>query len=419
MTAPQDNGNLCLRPQRDIRIDLVRGLALFIIFLDHNGFLNPNFYWLNSLTLKRYSFIDAADVFFFISGYVSGMVYTRVLVTKGFVACIRKALKRSVELYLAGAIMFFFCSALILTAPSYDTNAPWTTFHRLSDLPSEAMRGTLTLSDPPSLFGLLPIYMVFVGLTPFAVRLCSYRPAILVSLSAGLYVTAQLLPHPFIYSDLNPLAWQVLFAAGVLLGFRRIHNLGDGQYLRPRALLIATTGLLFIAFLRLSPSPTLATLIHTRFLSQIVPDVMPLSGKQNVELLRIVNLSLWVLVVKSIDPARRFLRHWILRIPVTCGRQSLVVFCSSVFLNFVVRIYLRNVDGKGSQLAWNLFGCLVLFAIALVWSFMKSWFNNISYLSNWRAKSRRSLAFGFQYLAMLFYAVWQQVQQFLNNGMDA
>src|SRR6185436_2658955 len=87
---------------RDLRIDMARGLALMIIFIDHNAFLDPATYgWFTAFTLGRFSFIDAADVFFFISGCASGMVYSHVLIERGFLASVRCALKRCLQLYVA------------------------------------------------------------------------------------------------------------------------------------------------------------------------------------------------------------------------------------------------------------------------------------------------------------------------------
>jgi hypothetical protein len=61
-------------PQRDFRVDFVRGLALFFIFIDHNSFD-----WLTKLTLQRFSLLDSAEAFFFLSGYSSAFAYGRVL----------------------------------------------------------------------------------------------------------------------------------------------------------------------------------------------------------------------------------------------------------------------------------------------------------------------------------------------------
>src|SRR6185436_4552265 len=178
--------------ERDSRIDLARGLALLIIFIDHNAFLDPHaFGWLTAYTLGRFSFIDAADVFFFISGYVSGLIYTNVLLTQGNEACVRKAFKRCIQLYVAEILLFLLCLTLITTARFHDIHVPWLAFQRLRDLPGDTLLATFTLRNPSSFFGLLPIYMAFIGLTPAAIRLWLHRPIMLVAICAGLYVIVQ------------------------------------------------------------------------------------------------------------------------------------------------------------------------------------------------------------------------------------
>src|SRR5882724_11328551 len=97
--------NIAITPpkiERDLRVDLVRGLALFVIFIDHQAFLDrTGCGWLTAYTWTRYSFIDAADVFFFLSGFVSGFVYGVDLVSRGLGHSIKRALSRCLQLYVA------------------------------------------------------------------------------------------------------------------------------------------------------------------------------------------------------------------------------------------------------------------------------------------------------------------------------
>ena len=59
---------------RDLRLDLFRGLALWLIFLDH---IPANV--VNWLTIRNYGFSDAAEIFVFISGYTAAFVYGRTM----------------------------------------------------------------------------------------------------------------------------------------------------------------------------------------------------------------------------------------------------------------------------------------------------------------------------------------------------
>ena len=65
--------------ERELRLDLFRGLALWLIFVDH---LPPNlFTW---LTIRNYGFSDATEIFIFISGYTAAFVYGRAMTDRGF-----------------------------------------------------------------------------------------------------------------------------------------------------------------------------------------------------------------------------------------------------------------------------------------------------------------------------------------------
>src|ERR1700730_6703945 len=71
--------NVTLPPKgRDLRLDLLRGLANWAIFLDHipNNVVN----W---ITTRNYGFSDAADLFVFISGYTASFVYARIMLERG------------------------------------------------------------------------------------------------------------------------------------------------------------------------------------------------------------------------------------------------------------------------------------------------------------------------------------------------
>ena len=59
---------------RELRLDLFRGLALWLIFIDH---VSPDL--LSWFTIRSYGFSDAAEIFIFISGYTAAFVYGRAM----------------------------------------------------------------------------------------------------------------------------------------------------------------------------------------------------------------------------------------------------------------------------------------------------------------------------------------------------
>src|SRR6201985_2416108 len=65
---------------RDLRLDLFRGVALWLIFLDH---IPSNV--VSWITLRNYGFSDATEIFVFISGYTAAFVYGREMRDRGTV----------------------------------------------------------------------------------------------------------------------------------------------------------------------------------------------------------------------------------------------------------------------------------------------------------------------------------------------
>ena len=65
---------------RDLRLDLFRGIALWLIFLDH---IPSNI--VNWVTIRNYGFSDAAEIFVFISGYTAAFVYGRAMDQRGLI----------------------------------------------------------------------------------------------------------------------------------------------------------------------------------------------------------------------------------------------------------------------------------------------------------------------------------------------
>ena len=203
--------------ERDLRLDLIRGLALFIIFVDHNASLS-GFGWITAFTLGRYSFIDAADVFFFLSGFVSGLVYGPIISNRGVIACVKKASRRCLELYLCEVATLVICFGLITAASRHSVGMliPYLRFVVHGVRPGTIMY--LAWWRPPIFFGILPIYILLLLTLPLSLYLLVHRPRVLIALSLCCYLLAQFLPSLQSYYNadgtgfdgFDPLAWQVV-----------------------------------------------------------------------------------------------------------------------------------------------------------------------------------------------------------------
>src|SRR6201999_1550261 len=80
--------------ERDLRLDLLRGLGLWMIFLDHIP--DDAVAW---MTLRNYGFFDAAEFFVFISGYLLGFIYAPIIASGHFMPALKRLWLRSWQMY--------------------------------------------------------------------------------------------------------------------------------------------------------------------------------------------------------------------------------------------------------------------------------------------------------------------------------
>ena len=80
--------------ERDLRLDLFRGVALWLIFLDH---IPENV--VNWFTIRNYGFSDATEIFIFISGYTAAFVYGRAMRERGYLIASARILRRAWQIY--------------------------------------------------------------------------------------------------------------------------------------------------------------------------------------------------------------------------------------------------------------------------------------------------------------------------------
>src|SRR4029078_10422193 len=91
-----------------LRLYLFRGLALWLIFVDH---IPSNV--VNWLTIRNYGFSDAADLFVFISGYTASFVYAKIMLDRVFLIGAARLMKRVWQLYVAHVLLFVIYVAAI------------------------------------------------------------------------------------------------------------------------------------------------------------------------------------------------------------------------------------------------------------------------------------------------------------------
>lgn len=365
--APAEKQDLSvLRPtERDLRLDLFRGVGQWMIFLDHIPDVAVS--W---LTMRNYGFSDAAEFFVFISGYLAGFIYGPAVRGGHLLAATKRLLKRVWQLYSAHIFLFLlFAAQVARTARRFDNPMYEDQFNVFNFLrhPDELIWQALTLTYKPVNFDVLPLYVVLLFASPLILWLLVRRPTLALLGSVVLYVAARWFDWnlssypPGTYWYFNPFAWQSLFVFAAWCG------LGGGAHLqfllRSRvALAVAVVWLLF-AFL-------IVMTWHNEYLGSLVPKWMikllyPID-KTNLDPLRIVHfLALALVVLRFVPKNSPSLTSKWLSPAMACGRHSLPIFCLAIFLSFAAHwILVQYSNDYATQIVVSLTGIAVMVAAA-------------------------------------------------------
>jgi hypothetical protein len=210
-------GALTVRGARELRLDLFRGLALWLIFIDD---VSPDV--LAWFTIRSYGFSDAAEIFIFISGYTAAFVYGRAMLESGFGIATARILRRVWQIYAAHVLLFAFLVAEVsyiavgLNKPFYAEEMGITEFLQR---PGIAMVEALLLRYRPLNMDVLPLYIVLMAGLPLVLLMKRLAANATLAISVALYAITlrydlYLTTYPSGFWSFNPFAWQMLFVLG-------------------------------------------------------------------------------------------------------------------------------------------------------------------------------------------------------------
>jgi hypothetical protein len=359
--------------ERDLRLDLFRGLALWLIFLDH---IPQNI--VNWITIRNYGFSDATEIFIFISGYTAAFVYGRTMRERGFVLASARILRRAWQIYVAHIFLFTIFMAEIAYVAATFENPLYAEEMKILDFlkqPDITIFQALLLKFKPVNMDVLPLYIVLLLFFPPMLFLLLRHPNVALGGSALVYALAwrldwNLPAYPNGVWFFNPFAWQLLFVFGAWCALGGAQKLG--VVLRSRAVLIVAIAYLVFAFL-----VTLTWHIESldRFMPGWLADWMYPIDKTNLDVLRFAHfLALAAVTVRFVP------RHWpglkspILWPAIVCGQHSLEVFCLGVFLAFAGQFVIAETSGGPMlQMAISVLGIILMVATA----YLVSWYKGI------------------------------------------
>jgi len=350
---------------RDVRLDLCRGIALWFAFLNH---VPDNIgSW---LTLRFYGFSDSAEVFMFVSGATCALAYGRVRRRDGWSAVAGHTLRRSWEIYVAYLLLIMAYVVIIQLAGNAQF-ADQTHIGYLLDRPGEALTHAAILQYRPVNTDALPNFIVYHLLFVPLLWSLFKSPNVTLGASLGLYLAVQVfgwnLPQwPVNDWYFNPFAWQVL----VVLGAWWVMGGGEKLWSLLMSRIVTCSAAIFLLFsLVVTLSWSIAPLERV-FPPLLVKLIYPID-KSDLDPLRLLHfLAIAVLVARFVRRDWKGSMTPLLRGAVRCGENSLEIYCLGVLLAFGGEILLvRVTNGIAMQIAISIGGItlMIAFATLLTW----------------------------------------------------
>jgi hypothetical protein len=358
--------------QRDLRLDLFRGLALWLIFLDH---IPSNI--VSWGTIRNYGFSDAAEIFIFISGYTAAFVYGGAMRDRGFIVASARILKRAWQIYVAHMFLFVIYMAEIAYVSSRFENPlfneEWGVFEFLKQ-PDVTLVQALLLKFKPANMDVLPLYIVLLLGFPPILWLLQRQATLALTASAALYAFTwhfgwNLPAYPSGNWWFNPFAWQLRFVMGAWCGLGGADRLG--RFTRsPVVLGLAGAYVVFaLAIVLTWHFPRYAP-----YVPKWLADFLYPVDKINLDVLRIAHfLALAALTVRFVPSHWPGLKAPVFRPAIQCGQHSLEIFCLGVFLSFAGHFIFTEVSNSViMQVAVSALGIAIMCATAAMISWYKS-----------------------------------------------
>jgi hypothetical protein len=357
--------------ERDLRLDLFRGLALWFIFLDHIP--NNIASW---LTVRNYGFSDATEIFIFISGYTAAFVYGRAMRDRGFVIASARILRRAWQIYVAHMFLFTIYMAQIAYVAASFENPLYAEEMNILDFlkqPDVTIVQALLLKFKPVNMDVLPLYIVLLVLFPPLLWLLHRQASLALGTSVLIYIVSwkfewNLPAYPSGEWYFNPFAWQLLFVFGAWCATGGAQRLAP--VLRsPITVILAAAYILFALGLYLTIYfPQFGVYVPKWLTDAIYP-----IDKTNLDVLRFAHfLALAAITVYFIPKDWPGLKSRIFRPAILCGQHSLEIFCLGVFLSFAGHfVHVELTGGAGMQIVISFVGILIMIATAWLISWYK------------------------------------------------
>ena len=359
--------------KRDLRLDLFRGFANWAMFLGHIS--STVLVW---CSFRNYGFSDGADLFVFISGYTSALVFGRKMRERGFIFGTTRILRRVWQIYTAHILLLiFYLASVHLLSNIFDTPDYIDRFNvgPLLTAPVETIKQALLLRYKPLNLDVLPLYVLLMGTFPPVLWLMlRHRNWVMLGSVLVYFATRHfawnLTSYPSGVWYFNPFAWQLPFVLGSFLGLGGANTL----YFLVRSRTVLVLG---VAYLLFALTMTLAGEIPElqRLFPRVLFETFNPNDKTNLAPYRFLHLAILIIMgARWIPIDARGLQAAIWHPLVQCGQQSLEVFCAGIYLSFIGFLVLEKTsDGVLAQLLVGSAGIAIMTAVA----YYRSWSKHV------------------------------------------
>jgi enterochelin esterase-like enzyme len=239
---------------RDLRIDLLRGLAVLAMVVDHIA--GPSKLYL--ITGGNHFYTSAAEGFIFLSGLTVGLVYRRVAERQSLAIAMRRLLERAWALYALTVGL-----TLLMLPFSEVLKVPWANGIQ-ETTPLQIVWAIFSLHQTYYLVDVLALYVLLMLAAPLALFLLreGRTPVVLLTawlIWAGFQFFPQQTELPWTTAGNNLFylsAWQVLFFTAMVIGYHRarLRAIIPATWQLP---LLVATGVGFAAVIGLYSNQTL------------------------------------------------------------------------------------------------------------------------------------------------------------------
>ncbi|MGB7767327.1 MAG: OpgC domain-containing protein [Verrucomicrobiia bacterium] len=340
-----------------MRLDALRGYFLMLMAAEHVP--TP----LSHAVQEPLSYNGAAEGFIFLSACLAGLVYGKTYRRLGWQTMSSRLWHRSGWIYCVH-LAVLFPIVLVAWAFAGEVVPLANHFHDFLVHPWGALALMPLLLNQPPLFDILPLYVIFLGLTPFLLAFARRHGwGIVLTVSALGWLAVQyklgtrLIADPSRWLPLrlgsfDLLAWQFLWVCGVVLGeTSQRHPLVKPGY-------------------RIGVAVPAAVLVLVGLLSRHGlwpqawwnPDLFLWMDKWTLGPLRLLNFAAWVVLMLAWNPHPP---RSVLAAPALLGRHSLAVF--ALHLPLVIAATTAIQMFALSDTAQTMIGLLVI-ALLFPWA---------------------------------------------------